>query len=260
MAARADGSAADPGNLGFPGKAGRDAADDGQPMLYWIVREVTRYQTHQCLLLVGTAKTGEWQREDKVWLRMDSGFAIRIERKIEQRSGEFSSQMVVELQSCNPFTTTDSERSARRIEIIQAQRFADMLNELMLPRGEPDRRGYDALIETIDSHVKSRARTPYREAILDLRRRTLLARNGERPPEPVVVTPSPRTATALEEGQAAPDFALASCCCCFAPRQRPPDSYCNLPTTPRRLTRAGPTSWRWRSTGSQAWWCSCGRT
>ena len=185
-----------------------DAAEDGQTTLSWLVSGVARYQTHQCLLLVGVATIGEWQREDRIWLRMDSGFAIRMERKIEQRSGEFNSQMVLELQSFNPVTTTESERSARRIEINQAQRFADTLDELMLPRGEPDRRGYDTLLEMIDTHVKNRARTPYRDAIVDLRRRTVLARNGERPPEPLVIAQR-SVAAGIDEGQPAPEFALA---------------------------------------------------
>ncbi|MFL5339348.1 MAG: hypothetical protein ACJ8F7_04195, partial [Gemmataceae bacterium] len=142
--------------LEFPARpaalAGGQKWDDPEEFefrLAWTVAGVTRYQQHQCVVLVGTHQYGDWQREDKVWVRLDGGFALRIERKIEQRTGDFSSTMVAELKSFNPFTLTESERSARRIEIQQCQRFADTLDELLLPRGEPDRRGYDDLLNLI---------------------------------------------------------------------------------------------------------------
>src|SRR5262249_43428336 len=66
---------------------------DGQPALTWTASGLTRYQDRPCLLLIGRAESGDWVRQEKLWLQLDGGYAIRQERAIEQRGGGFSSQV-----------------------------------------------------------------------------------------------------------------------------------------------------------------------
>jgi hypothetical protein len=194
-----------------------ETAEDGEGPMTWNVTGIDRDQPGgPCLKLIGRKQsqswnrlaTVGWKREDIVWLKLAGGYAVRIERKWENRDegGDIglTSLTVMELETYNPATLPPSEDLARRTEIAQTHRFADEFESLL--QSPADRRGYAPLLAQIQTHVNVRARTPYRDAILTLRSNIEAARNGERPPEPVVLTSS---RSPLDVGQPAPDLLLA---------------------------------------------------
>src|SRR6185437_16811744 len=62
----------------------------------------------------------------------------------------------------------------------------------------------DALLHKIDEHLADQPETPYRPALLQVKRRVEAARRGETPPEPVREIRPILTGAAI--GQRAPDF------------------------------------------------------
>jgi hypothetical protein len=131
---------------------------------------------------------------------------VRLERRTTWRteSGElWKSDLVADLDSM-PFPIPTAQFQDRRREILESIRFAKDLAELMKPHGEPDFQGYDSLIRRMDRYT-SRG-TPYVKAIHSLRRRAEQARNGERPPEPLVIRTRTEPPKPAEDGQSAPDF------------------------------------------------------
>jgi hypothetical protein len=96
----------------------------------------------------------------------------------------------------------------RKFEIGRAVHFSQKLAELIRTRTDPNDRGFTELLRDIDRH-EDRG-TPYGLAIKSLRRRTELARQGIRPPEPVIIrvnTQQPAVSAAAV-GQVAPEVNL----------------------------------------------------
>jgi len=202
---------------GVSGGLSWEAAEDGERPMTWTVAGVDHRSCGDCLRLIGRQQSDSWkrpgtvgwQREDIVWLKLKGGYAVRIERRWNNRDedGEIGhrSVMVMELETYNPATLPPSEDLARRTEIQHTQRFADEFDALMQSPG--NRHGYDPLLAQIQTHLKNRAPTTYREALLTLRRNVEAARNGERAPDLAVMgnrEPSPADA-----GELAPEMLLA---------------------------------------------------
>jgi hypothetical protein len=199
-----------------PGKSW-DLAEPGQPPLTWSLTGTDFMPNGNCLKLTGQQQSDGWGhrgqpgwgRKDNLWLALDTGVAVKIERHIqhcdEAGATTFKSEMVVVLDSFRPTDLPPSEIEARRLEISQAVGFARTLESLS---SAPDQRGFDALLAQIQAHTQNRVATTYREAVLGLKRQAEAARNGERPPEPLVVQ-TRKDAPPTGEGQPVPDLILS---------------------------------------------------
>ncbi len=155
-----------------------------------------------------------WKREEFVTLLQNEGLIARTERITEWRttSGErLKSTCVLALDSI-PAPLPAGQFEERNQEITGILHYSRELAELMRPRGEPDLRGYDYLRSQLDRHA--RRGTPYEIAFQSLRRQIEAARNGERPPDPIVIPPhdisisNSRTGSPAGVDQFAPDISL----------------------------------------------------
>lgn len=178
-----------------------------------LVTEFHRFD--RCWKIKGEQSSGDWnlagrtvwKRNDMAWMSLQQGFIVRRERTTDWRteSGEtWKSSLVAELELMPPASVQQDQFNDRKIEIKAAIGFARELTELMKPRGEPDYRGYDQLLRSLDRYTSRE--TPYAVAMKSLRRRAELARRGERPPEPLVIRTGKPPIRPVEEGEMLPDF------------------------------------------------------
>src|SRR5262249_11487100 len=93
----------------------------------------------------------------------------------------------------------------RRREILQAHAFHEAALPLLPSPGKYPAKTFDALLARISNHVENQPPTPYRDAILQVRRRVEAAKRGEPPPMlPTADDATPPTVATF--GLRAPDF------------------------------------------------------
>jgi peroxiredoxin len=192
------------------------AAEPGRPVRTWRVVGADQAGGTICVKVVGDQKTDDWdrtardhvawRRQDTVWLAPRAGLAYRVERIIEKREPGHDevvqrSRLRYDLESTVAYTGQFLDE--RRREVTQALAFAAAAAPL-LPA--PARHGPElsALDGKIAFHLEHEAPTPYREAILQVRRSVEAARRGE-----AMVTVSadlPAESGVATRGEPAPDF------------------------------------------------------
>ncbi len=191
-------------------------AEDGRPPRTWHVAGSEMVNGTNCVKLVGEqqseywekprADRGAWRRTDTVWLAARLGVANRVERVIERREaahGEPTYRSVLRYELDSSLQYPGQLYDDRRQDIARARSFAEAAAPL-LPA--PSRYGpqLDALLARINYHLDHQPPTPYREAVLQLRRQVEAAKRGETPPAPPDAHPEATTAAVV--GRPAPDF------------------------------------------------------
>jgi len=187
-----------------------------RPALTWRVVGTEMAAGNNCIKLIGEQKSdawdhprgdrSAWRRQETIWLEPHLGLATRLEREILQREPaqhEATQRSLLRLEMESSFLLSDQAGESRRQEIMQTLAFRDSLTPLMK---QPMRYGphLSALLRRIEHHLENQPETPYRPAVLQLKRRVEAAQRGETPPEPVSdLRPIP---TGAAIGQRAPDF------------------------------------------------------
>jgi peroxiredoxin len=191
----------------------------GRPSLTWRMAGTEIVAGTSCFKLTGLQQSDDWdhpradhaawRRLETVWLSPRHGIAYRVERVIERRE---------------PAHLAPSQRSVTRYELESSlqypgQLFDDRQREILLARDlyaalapllpEPAKQGpqpFDRVLARINAYLNEHPYpTPYREAILQVRRRAEAAKRGESPPPTVPDSDeSPVTVATLEAR--APDF------------------------------------------------------
>jgi peroxiredoxin len=193
-------------------------AELGRPALTWRVAGTEMVNGTTCLKLAGIqvsddwdhprADHAAWRRLETVWLAPRLGIAYRVERIIERRE---------------PAHLAPSQRSVARYELESSlqypgQLFDDRQREILLARDlhaavapllpEPGKHGpqpFERMLARIQFHLDNQPPTPYREAILQVRRRVEAARRGESPP-PALPEPADAAVAVATLDKRAPDF------------------------------------------------------
>jgi peroxiredoxin len=195
-----------------------EVAEEGRPPRTWQVVGAESVNGVPCVKLTGLQQSEDWdrpradrtawRRRDTVWLAPRVGLAYRVERAIEQREplrqdpGQ-RSVIRYELESTPVFPGQLFDE--RRREVQRAREFTESAEPLLR---EPGKYGpqLEALSAKVLKYLDQSPPTPYREAVLQVRRRVEAARRGELPPvedrEPAA---SPPVAAV---GKAAPDFVV----------------------------------------------------
>jgi peroxiredoxin len=192
------------------------ALEGDRPPLTWRATGAEIVAGNQCIKLIGEQKSDDWdrprgdrsawRRQETVWLAPHLGLATRLEREILQREPaqrEAAQQGLLHLELDSSFLLSGSAGDSRRQEITQALAFRDSLAPLLK---QPARYGphLAALLRRIEQYLENQPETPYRPAILQVKRRAEAAQRGETPPEPVTDIRPILTGAAI--GQRAPDF------------------------------------------------------
>jgi peroxiredoxin len=193
-----------------------DVGEEGRPVRTWQVAGSEMVNGTSCLKLVGVQESDDWERprgdrtawrrQDTVWMAPRLGIAYKVERVIERR--EPARQEPTQRSALRYELETNLQYPGqlfddRRREIIQAHHFAESAAPLL---SNPTRYSsqLDALLGKITSYLDRHPPTPYREAVLQVKRRVEAGRRGETPPAlPEAKASGPQIATL---NRTAPDF------------------------------------------------------
>jgi peroxiredoxin len=193
--------------------------EEGRPARSWRVAGNDTVNGMNCFKLVAVQKSEDWdqpradrtawRRQDTLWLAPRAGFAYRVERVIERRDPAHKeptqkSVLRYELESTMQYVGQLGDE--RRQEIALARSFADSTTTYA---AEPVKFAaqLNTLANRIAYHLEHHPATPYREAILQVRRQVEAARRGEAPPPPVPDEDHEAPAVAAV-GRTAPDFVV----------------------------------------------------
>jgi peroxiredoxin len=198
-----------------------EVLEGNRPARVWKVTGVETVSGSRCLKLEAVqqsadwdhprADRGAWRRRDIVWLAPDLGIANKVERIIEHRE---PAQTDVSQRSVAQYELQSSLRypgrlfEDRRREILQASKFFESVAP-MLPN--PTKYGpqpFQFVGERIARHLENNPPTPYREAILQVKRRIEAAQRGEAPP--MLVQDNDADILTFGIGHKAPDFAVTN--------------------------------------------------
>jgi peroxiredoxin len=197
-----------------------EAAEEGRPSRTWKVTGTELVDGVRCVKLSGLQQSEDWdkpradhtawRRFDTVWLDPVVGVAHRVERKIERRDparqeATYKSFLRYDLESRMQYPRQLFDDRVN--EIRQAGKMADSLAPI-LPNPTKHEAEIDALLAKIKNHLDREPPTPYREAILHLKRKTEAAKRGETPPQ--VLTEETVAGAVAAPGRPAPDFLAPS--------------------------------------------------
>lgn len=193
--------------------------EDGRPPRSWRTAGTEAVNGTTCVRLAGVQQSDDWdrpradrtawRRQDTVWIAPRSGLAHRVERIIERREPgrkEATQRSVLRYELESTLQYPGQLFLDRKREITQARAFAESAAP-MLPAPSKFVPQLDALLAKINHHLESQPPTPYREPILQTKRRVEAAKRGESPPVVLARGEEPRPLITLATvGQAAPDF------------------------------------------------------
>lgn len=205
--------------------SGRAAADGnwetgelGRPPCAWRTAGADTVNGASCIKLIGTQQSEDWdkpradrlawKRTDTVWLAPRVGVAYRVERTIERRAAahrEATQKSTLRFELDSSLQYPGPLYDDRRQEIAQAHAFAEAAAPLV---ATPARYGpqLNALLNKMAYHLEHQAPTPYREAVLQVKRRVEAALRGESPPAADDKIETPAVAVV---GHTAPDFVVS---------------------------------------------------
>ncbi|MFQ3591625.1 MAG: redoxin domain-containing protein [Gemmataceae bacterium] len=170
---------------------GWEIREPGQPNHVWQVAGPETVLAQPCVKLVGIqasedwekprADRGAWRRLDTVWIATRHGLAIRVERIIEQRepaSREVSRTSTLRYDLESDLRHPPAMLNDRRVEIARTIEYRALAKPLL---AQPARNSRElaALLRKINSFMESQPPTPYREALVTLRRQVEAASRGE---------------------------------------------------------------------------------
>jgi peroxiredoxin len=190
--------------------------EDNRPPRIWRVVGTEMANGVSCLKLIGTQQSDDWEhprgdsrawrRTDTVWLAPRIGYAQKVERVIERLepgSREPSSKSVLKYELESALTYPGNHADDRRQEITQTLTFRDTAAPF-LANPARSKEALEILGTRVNFALDNQTATPYREALLVVKRGIEAAKKGEMP------LPTPETEnvprTAAEIGQVAPDF------------------------------------------------------
>lgn len=195
-----------------------EASEAGRPPRSWKVLGIESVQGHSCLKLEGLQQSDDWdrpradrtawRRRDLVWVSPKLGVAQRVERTIERREparDEPGQRLTTRYELESHLEFPGKLLEDRRREILAASSFQETARPLLPHPGQHGPQPFEVLLARINRHLENHPPTPYREAVLQLRRRVEAARRGEAPPSIATAEP-PAPAPTVATGQKAPDF------------------------------------------------------
>ena len=197
-----------------------DVSDPGRPPRTWRVVGPERCGNVTCVKLVGTQQSDDWdrpradhaawRRRDTVWLRPQLWIAQRVERVSERRDPAHrapTQRTTVRYELDSNLTYPGRLFEDRRREIVMAKKTQDDARPLLAQPAQY-RPTIEASLRKIDLYLDTQAPTPYRDAILGVRRNLESARRGETPP--VIATEETPTPVAAALGRRVPDFMVTN--------------------------------------------------
>jgi peroxiredoxin len=194
---------------------GWEVPEPGRPTAAWRLAGTEAVKGQPCVKLVGLQQTddwdrpradrGSWRRQEAVWIGSRTGVAARVERVIEQREPacrEVARKSVLRYELESHTALPSQLAQDHRQEILQVLALREEAAPML---AAPSRyaQPLEAMHRKIGYHLENQPTTPYREALLLLKRQVEAGRRGE--VTPVVHHETARPSSAAV-GQEAPDF------------------------------------------------------
>jgi hypothetical protein len=199
-----------------------ETLEANRPARRWKVLGMEMVSGTTCLKLEGLQQSDDWdhpradrtawRRRDLIWLAPRLGVAYKVERTIERRDPAHRdpterSLTQYELQSEIQYPGQLFED--RRREILQAQKITEALTSLLPDSTKQGPKPFENILVRIAYHLDNHPPTPYREAVLQVKRRAEAASRGESPAAaPANELDRRPTVAALD--QRAPDFIVTN--------------------------------------------------
>jgi peroxiredoxin len=193
-----------------------EVAEQGRPRRTWRASGTEMVGGTVCLKLVGLQQSDDWdrpradrtawRRQDTLWMEPRLGIAYRVERIIERREpahNEATQKSVLRYERESSLQYSGQLAADRRQDITQAYSFRETAAPL-LPTPTKFTTPLNVLLNKINYYMEHQPPTPYREAVVQVKRRVEAAKRGESPP--TLTEDTPHTATVATLGEAAPDF------------------------------------------------------
>lgn len=190
----------------------------GRPSRVWKVIGNDIVSGTSCVRLEGVQQTDDWdqpradrvawRRQDVVWVLPKLGVAFRVERTVERREPartEPTQRAVTKFELESTLQYPGQLYEDRRREILQAKAFHEAALPLLPNPVKHGPKPFEAILTRISRHLDAQPPTPYREAIVQFRRRVESASRGETPAAAPTeeVASGPTVATV---GHKAPEF------------------------------------------------------
>jgi peroxiredoxin len=193
-----------------------EIGEDGRPPTVWRVIGMEQVNGTNSVKLLGVQQSTDWdkpradrtswRRTDTVWMSTRIGVAVRVERVIERREPARQevtqkSTLRYDLESSMQFPGNLADD--RRQEIARARSFAESAAPLLATPTKVAPQ-LTSLLNKITFALDNSPPTPYRDAVLQVRKRVEAAKRGEvvaAVPEDAVVRPQ-----VANQGELAPDF------------------------------------------------------
>lgn len=194
-----------------------DVAEDRRPPRKWRVAGWEPVGGTPCVKLVGLQQSDDWdrpradrvawRRQDLVWLLPRLGVAARVERVVEHReparrdAGQRSA-LSYTLESSLIYPAALFEDCRR--EILRARALAEAAEPYVTDPGKAGPRPLEATLAKLALYLEHQPPTPYRAAVLQVKRHLEMAIRGEAVPAPSVAGLS----SPVAPSQPAPDFVV----------------------------------------------------
>jgi len=199
-----------------------EVTEENRPVRIWRVVGTEVIGGMNCAKLHGLQQTADWdrpradraawRRQDTVWVATRLGVACKVERIMERREPghkEATQRSLVRYELHSDMQYPGELFEYRKRDILQARAFSDALAPLLPNPSQHGSRPFDVIEKRINYHLNNQPPTPYREAILQVKRRVEAAQRGESPPA-VPSAESGFTPTPCTVGQQAPDFLVTN--------------------------------------------------
>lgn len=193
-----------------------------EPSIRWSLTGI-EYVGGRCAKLLGEQRSlywgqaghESWKREERVWVQLQGGYASKIDRLIQHRDevGDtvFRSKLSLELDnSHNPVFHPGGTFKVRLTTVERTAELTGIFDDLVTQSGRRDQVGFDGLLNRIDFMLRNVSDTPYREALVALRRQAQAALAGERPPAPITIGVRKDSIQPLAIGQPMPSMTVSA--------------------------------------------------
>jgi peroxiredoxin len=195
-----------------------EVLEANRPARRWKVLGTEMVNGAACLKLEGLQQSEDWdrpradrtawRRRDTVWLAPRLGVAYKVERTIERREParrDATQRSLVQYELQSAIQYPGQLFDDRRREILQAQKLNEAIAPLLANPTQHGRKPFDNILVRIAYHLDNQPPTPYREAVLQVKRRAEAASRGESPPAVPVEDWGHAPAVAILDHEA-PDF------------------------------------------------------
>ncbi len=150
-----------------------------------------------------------WQTTTNLWVHQTKGYTQKVERVHERRHAahrEITYRMITRYELTSDLVYEGSLLKDREREIEQAIFSSE---QIRLAMQQPDKRNLallDAVIKRIDSYMKEFPATPYREALVSVKRRALACSKQQWVPPVQMLNQDKANRVGLAISQPAPEF------------------------------------------------------